>query len=129
MNKHIISAVALVLVTFAPSGSSQIVQPEMQRYRVGELPATHNEDGRVVRRVDAATIGLIRVEWPAGTRTTAHNHAAELMVFVVEGRVRAFSGGQELTLEAGDLVVFPAYVEHSYEALEDSITVEAIGPG
>ena len=29
----------------------------------------------------------------------------------------------------GDLVVVPAYVEHGYEALEDSITIEAVGPG
>ena len=129
MKSKFILAAALVLATFAHTGSSQMVAPEMAFYRVGELAATHNDDGRVVRRVDAATIGLIRVEWPAGTVTTAHNHAAELMVFLVEGSLKAFSGDQEITLEPGDLVVFPAYVEHSYEALEDSITVEAIGPG
>ena len=129
MNKNFGLTLAIVLATFTSSGSSQIVEPEMQHYRVGELPATHNDDGRVVRRVNAATIGLIQVEWPAGTRTTPHNHAAELIVYLVEGRMRAFSGGQELMLEAGDAVVFPAYVDHSYEALEDSVTVEAAGPG
>lgn len=129
MNKNIAIASAIVLVVFASAGSSQVVAPAMQHYRVSELPATHNDDGRVVRRVTAATLGLIRVEWPAGTRTTPHNHAAELIVYLVEGRMRAFSGGQELMLEAGDAVVFPSYVEHSYEALEDSVTVEAAGPG
>ena len=129
MNKKITLVATIVLVAFASSGSSQIIEPEMQHYRVAELPATHNDDGRVVRRVSAATIGLIQVEWPAGTRTTPHNHAAELIVYLVEGQMRAFSGGQELMLEAGDAVVFPAYVDHSYEALEDSVTVEAAGPG
>lgn len=129
MNKNIALTVAVVFAAFAPAGSSQVIEPEMQHYRVGELPATHNDDGRVVRRVSAATIGLIQVEWPAGTRTTPHNHAAELIVYLVEGRMRAFSGGEELMLEAGDAVVFPAYVDHSYEALEDSVTVEAAGPG
>ncbi len=129
MNKNIALALAIVLATFASAGSSQIVAPEMQHYRVSEVSATYNDDGRVVRRINAATIGLIRVEWPAGTRTTPHNHAAELIVYLVEGRMRAFSGDREVMLEAGDVVVFPAYVEHSYEALEDSVTVEAAGPG
>jgi len=48
---------------------------------------------------------------------------------LLEGRLRAFSGDREFLLEPGDMVVVPAYVEHRYEALEDSVTVEAVGPG
>lgn len=129
MNKNIIPAAALVLAAFTQPGSSQVTQPEMVLHRFGELPTTNADDGRVSRRVAGATVGLIRVEWPAGTRTTPHNHANELVVFLVEGRLKAFSGDKEFTLEPGDLVVVPAYVEHSYEALEDSVTVEASGPG
>ncbi len=86
-------------------------------------------DGREVRRIDASTVGLIRVEWPMGASTTPHNHANELVLTVIEGRLRAISGNQEFVLEAGDTVVIPAWVEHSYVALEDSVTLEAAGPG
>lgn len=129
MHKKTIAAAALVLVMFAYPSSSQIVQPEMTHFRISDVSATHNDDGRVVRRVNGATIGMIQVEWPAGTRTVAHNHANELVVYLVEGRLKAFSGGEEVTLEPGDVAVFPAYVDHAYEALEDSVTIEAAGPG
>lgn len=129
MNKTFLSVTAIVLAALALPGGSQVVMPDMTLHRYGSLPVNNAADGRVVRRMEGATVGLIRVEWPAGTRTTPHNHANELVVFLVEGRLKAISGDDEFTLEPGDLVVVPAYVEHSYEALEDSITVEAAGPG
>ena len=129
MNKNLLSATAVVLAALAFPSASQVVMPEMTLHRYGSLAVNNAADGRVVRRMEGATVGLVRVEWPAGTRTTPHNHANELVVFLVEGRLKAISGDDEFTLKAGDLVVVPAYVEHSYEALEDSITVEAAGPG
>jgi quercetin dioxygenase-like cupin family protein len=87
------------------------------------------DDGRKVRRISASTVGLIRVDWPEGAATTPHNHANELVLSVIEGRLRAISGDQEFIMEAGDVVVIPAWVEHSYVALEDSLTLEAAGPG
>ena len=47
---------------------------------------------------------------------------------LLEGRLRAISGDREFILTPGELVVIPAYVEHHYEALEDSVTLEAFGP-
>jgi quercetin dioxygenase-like cupin family protein len=129
MKKNVLSATAVVLAALAFPSGSQVVMPEMTLHRYESLAIDNAADGRVVRRMEGATVGLIRVEWPAGTRTTPHNHANELVVFLVEGRLKAISGDDEFTLEAGDLVVVPAYVEHSYEALEDSVTVEAAGPG
>ena len=129
MKKLFLPLPALALGMIGNSVSSQVTQPAMELHRAGELGATHAADGRVQRRMQGSTVGLIRVEWPAGTRTTPHNHANELIVLLVEGRLKAFSGATEFTLEPGDVVVVPAYVEHSYEALEDSVTVEAAGPG
>ena len=129
MNRKIISVAALALLTFSHPGSSQVTQPEMTLHSLSSLETRHAEDGRVSQRISGDAIGITRVEWPAGTRTTPHNHANELIVFLVEGRLRALSGDREFTMEPGDLVVIPAYVEHGYEALEDSVTVEAVGPG
>ena len=86
-------------------------------------------DGREVYRISAATVGLVYVEWPQGTVTTPHNHANELVLTVMSGRLKAISGDQEFIMEAGDVVTVPAWVDHSYEALEDSLTMEAAGPG
>lgn len=129
MNRLIVSLVTLIVVTFSQLSIAQVTEPEMTFHKLDELPATRSDDGRESRRVVAATIGVSRVEWPAGTKTTAHNHANELVVVLLEGRLRAISGDREFILEPGELVVLPAYVEHHYEALGNSVTLEAFGPG
>ena len=129
MNKKIIFIVTLIFLVFSNAGSSQITAPKMMLHSLENLESRNMEDGRVTRRISGDAIGLIRVEWPAGTITTPHNHANELIVLLIEGRLRALGGETEYILMPGDLVVVPAYVEHGYEALEDSITIEAVGPG
>lgn len=120
--------IVLSSLLIAQIGSSQITTPAMEVVKAADIEAREMQDGRVTQRVTAATVGLIKVEWPAGTSTTAHNHANELVLHVLEGRLRAYSGDQEFVVEAGDVIVIPAWVDHRYEALEDSLTVEASGP-
>ena len=130
MNKLIASFVAVGSILF--SGfviSQQVTTPEMTLQSFSDVDLRLNTDGRRTRRVSASTVGLIRVEWPEGTPTTPHNHANALVLTVVEGRLRAISGNQEFIMEAGDVVVIPAWVEPGYLELEDSITLEAAGPG
>ena len=129
MNRFIISLVSLIVISFSHLGVSQVTKPEMTFHKLDELPARIAEDGRESHRIVGATVGISRVDWPAGSKTTAHNHANELVVVLLHGRLRAISGDREFILEPGDLVVIPAYVEHHYEALEDSVTLEAVGPG
>ena len=129
MDKKTISIAVIALIMFSHAGSSQVTQPEMTLHSFSSLEVQHAEDGRESRRIAGDAIGIIRVAWPAGTRTTPHNHANELIVLLVEGRMKALSSGREFMMEPGDLVVIPAYVEHGYEALEDSVTLEAAGPG
>ncbi|MBH98274.1 MAG: hypothetical protein CMM56_07450 [Rhodospirillaceae bacterium] len=129
MNKAINLSAMFVFFVFSNLGSAQVTVPVMMMHSLDDLERRNEEDGRVTQRISGDAVGLIRVEWPTGTMTTPHNHANELIVFLVEGRLRALSGDNEFILVPGDLVVVPAYVEHSYEALEDSITIEAVGPG
>jgi quercetin dioxygenase-like cupin family protein len=138
MNRYVAFSTSLVLIMFSHVASSQevtqpdsaqITEPEMSLQKFSETEANVLADGRNVRRVNAATVGLIRVEWPEGSTTAPHNHANELIMSVVEGRLKGISGDKEFIMEAGDVLIVPAWVEHSYEALEDTITLEAAGPG
>ena len=131
MNKLIGSSVAfVVLATFAYRGISQepLMEPEMALYNLNEMPPRVREGFRS-HLISAATIRMLRAEVAAGTSTTHHNHPDEEIVFVLDGRIKVFSGGNEVELGAGELVVFPAYVDHHYEAVVDSVTIEVFGPG
>ncbi len=130
MNRFVIYLASLLLIMFSHLAiSQQITDPEMTALSFDEVEVLTPADGRITRRIMASTVGLIRVEWPKGTATTPHNHANELVLAVIEGRLRAISGDREFILEAGDVAVIPAWVEHSYVALEDTLTFEAAGPG
>ena len=107
MNRLIASFVAVGSILF--SGfviSQQVTTPEMTLQSFSDVDLRLNADGRRTRRVSASTVGLIRVEWPEGTTTTPHNHANELVLTVVEGRLRAISGNQEFIMEAGDCLLY-----------------------
>ena len=103
--------------------------PEMTVQSFEEIGVRDMADGRKVYSASAATVGLVYVEWPKGSVTTPHNHANELLLTVMSGSLRAMSGDQEFIMQAGDVVTIPAWVDHSYEALEDTVTMEAAGPG
>ena len=130
MNRLIISSSVVVILAFAHQSLSQqpLMNPEMALYNFSEMEPRGRE-GFSAHFVSAATIRMLRAEVTAGTSTTHHNHPDEEMVYVVEGRIRVFSGGSEVELGAGELVVFPAYVDHHYEAIVDSMTIEVFGPG
>lgn len=130
MIRLIIASSAVVILAFAHQSLSQqpLMEPEMALYNFSEMEPRGRE-GFSAHFVSAATIRMLRAEVTAGTSTTHHNHPDEEMVYVVEGRIRVFSGGNEVELGAGELVVFPAYVDHHYEAIEDSMTIEVFGPG
>ncbi len=130
MKRSVIASVSLGVVVLSASGVAQeLMEPQMSSLRIADVPAATMDDGREVRRIEAATMGMIRVAWPAGTATEAHNHANELIVVLLEGSIRAVSGDSEVLLAPGEVVIFPAYVDHRYVALEDSVTLEAYGPG
>lgn len=132
MQKLLFSLAIFVLALGSSAAFSQatgVSTPEMSVVNFKDGEPRVMADGRIVHRVSAATTGLVYVEWPEGSSTTPHNHANELVLTVVSGSLRAISGDKEFVMTAGDVVIIPAWVEHSYIALEDTVTYEAAGPG
>lgn len=121
-------------IGFIATGAAQdpvpgITIPRANIVRIADAEYSHVPDGRMIHRVNGTTVGLIQVDWPKGTIAEPHNHAVELIVAVGSGRFKVLSGGEEYVLGPGDVAAFPAWVDHGFEALEDTVTFEAAGPG
>lgn len=135
MNRRWISILAAALLPLSlQTGLAQapvpgITRPQANVVRLDHAEFTDVADGRRLHRVNGSTVGLINVQWPKGTVADPHNHAVELIVSVASGRLKVMTGGDEFILEPGDVVAFPAWVDHGFEALEDTVTYEAAGPG
>jgi len=106
-----------------------ITSPEANLVRISDAEFADLPDGRAIHRVNGTTVAMMTVHWPKGAVAEPHNHAVELIVTVGSGQLKAMSGGEEFILEPGDVIAFPAWVDHGFEALEDTVTYEAAGPG
>ena len=63
-----------------------------------------------------------------GSVLPAHSHPHEQTGFMISGKLRFDVDGEVKDVETGDSWCFPGGVEHSAEALEDSIIIEVFSP-
>jgi len=132
MNKTIYTVFATLILSYSPLGIGQgqaLIEPEMEIVDLVNLDPRSPREGLHMRSDGLATIRIGRLNIEAGASTPSHNHANEQMVLVLEGRIKARSGDKEFILGPGEMFKVPAYVHHTYTALEDSLTIEVFGPG
>ncbi len=83
----------------------------------------------IIRKMLEGTHGmLIEVQIAKGTCPPAHVHEHDSLIYLIKGKVKVKVGDQEGIIEAGDAVLHPAGIEHSAEALEDSLWIEVKAP-
>lgn len=121
--------VSLAMLMLLAVAFAQISQPAMSVRSYDDVPVNDIAPGVHTRFVVGDTIMLNRVLFDEGAMSPLHNHSEEQIVTLVSGRMRVASGEQEYILEPGDVAIFPAYVLHQLEALEESVTIETLGAG
>ena len=63
-----------------------------------------------------------------GSAIPAHSHPHEQTGIMISGKLRWNVGGETMETETGDSWCLPGGLEHSAEALEDSIIIEVFSP-
>jgi quercetin dioxygenase-like cupin family protein len=74
-------------------------------------------------------ITVARIEVKGGAITHPHKHKNEEMIFVLNGSWRFYLPGGEVTLGDNQMLTIPPGVEHSSEALEDTVALDICAPG
>lgn len=77
---------------------------------------------RKVARGESLTVA--RIEVKEGAITHAHSHENEEMILVLTGSWRFHLPSGEVTLKADQMLCIPRGVEHSSEALEDTVAID-----
>jgi quercetin dioxygenase-like cupin family protein len=70
------------------------------------------------------TLTVARIEVKEGAITHAHKHENEEMILVLKGSWRFQLPSGEVTLKADQMLCIPRGVEHSSEALEDTVAID-----
>ena len=131
MKRTCLALTLMALIGFAHYSLSQqpLLVPELTVVDLFGMEPRNAREGLQSRVIRRPTMRLNRIDIAKGYSTPNHNHPDEEMVLVIQGRVRAFSGNKQIEVGPGEVIVIPAYVPHHYEALEDTMTIEAFGPG
>ena len=73
-------------------------------------------------------ITVAQVEVKEGAITLPHRHENEEMIFVLKGAWRFHLPNGDVTLCANQMLSIPPGVEHSSEALEDTVALDICAP-
>lgn len=128
MSKRTVVFASILVALSAQVGYAQVSDPELTVINWAEIDPVDVGSGRTLTAVSGAFVAVARVEWPVGAKRDEHNHPRENILIIVEGRMRMTSDGKEIIMGPGDVMHIPSFVPHGYEALEDTVTLEAVSP-
>jgi quercetin dioxygenase-like cupin family protein len=96
-------------------------------HRWDELPL-ENITEMVARKVIASGAStLTQMYLKKGAVVPVHTHDARVMVYVLQGALRALVGQEDLTVREGDVLVVPAGARHQVESLDDTFVMTFTG--
>ena len=73
-------------------------------------------------------IMLARVLLKKGCIVPEHSHPNEQITFVAEGALKFWIDGQEIVVNAGEVLTIPPNMPHMAEALEDTVDFDVFNP-
>ena len=87
-------------------------------------------DGNVTMKVMMAgeNMNMLEIRYPAGSSSPPHAHQHESVCYVISGKIKGTIEGESVVLGPGDACRHPEGVEHSVEAIEDSVILEIKSP-
>lgn len=73
-------------------------------------------------------IMLARVLLKKGCIVPLHSHHNEQLTYIVEGALKFWIDGKEITVHAGEMLCIPANMPHKAEAMEDTVDLDIFTP-
>ena len=73
-------------------------------------------------------IMLARVLLKKGCIVPEHSHPNEQLTYIVEGALKFWIDGQEITVRSGETLCIPSNVPHKAEAVEDTVDLDVFTP-
>jgi quercetin dioxygenase-like cupin family protein len=71
---------------------------------------------------------VARVLMKKGAIVPLHSHHNEQVSYILEGALRFFIDGREITVSAGEVLCIPPHMPHEAIALEDTVDLDIFNP-
>jgi quercetin dioxygenase-like cupin family protein len=80
------------------------------------------------RLVVGTNIMVARVQLKKGCLVPEHHHFHEQIACVMEGAVKFWIDGREITVRGGEVLAIPPHMPHRVQALEDTLVFDLFNP-
>ena len=107
----------------------QTIPPKAKLYKESNVPVMIVNELVTAAPIMTRTMTVSDTRGKKGAKSIKHNHPEEEVLYLISGRLRVVTPELDVILEPGDRLLLESYVEHQWEALEDSFIVEVFGPG
>jgi quercetin dioxygenase-like cupin family protein len=71
---------------------------------------------------------LAQVYLKRGSVVPMHAHDSEQMTYILQGALKFFIAGEEITVREGEVLHIPSRVRHQAEALDDTFSLDIFSP-
>jgi quercetin dioxygenase-like cupin family protein len=78
--------------------------------------------------VSGAREMLAQVYLKRGCIVPMHAHESEQMTYILQGALKFFIDGEEITVREGEVLHIPSHVAHQAEALDDTFSLDVFSP-
>ena len=101
---------------------------EVQHVRLENMPTEHLNPLLDRQFVSGQKGMLARLILRAGCVVPLHSHENEQITYILEGALKFTLQGKDIVVHAGEILIIPANVPHSAEALEDTVDLDLFCP-
>ncbi len=100
----------------------------MERYNWDNVPKEELSPLLSRQAIHTPLITILRVTFKRGAVVSLHAHANEQVTMLTSGKLRFELDGEEIVVQAGDILRIPPNTSHLAEALEDSVGIDIFSP-
>jgi quercetin dioxygenase-like cupin family protein len=100
----------------------------VQHVRLADMPVEHLNPLIERQFVFGEKSMLARLVLRTGCSVPLHSHENEQITYILEGALKFSLEGKDVVVRAGEILVIPANVPHSAEALEDTVDLDVFCP-
>jgi len=102
--------------------------PAFSLYRWDELELAKVTEMISRKIVTGAREMVAQIYLKKGALVPTHAHESEQITYVLQGALKFFVAGEEVTVREGEVLHIPSWVEHQAEALDDTFELDVFSP-
>lgn len=101
---------------------------DVQYIRLAEMPIEHVNPLVDRQFIYGEKAMLARLVLRAGAMVPMHSHDNEQITYILQGALKFSVPERQVVVRSGEILVIPANVPHSAEALEDTVDLDVFCP-